>query len=205
PFFQNKTLINQIIMQNKGLIKVFTIVFGLVCVYQLMFTFITADVEGDAEVYANQLIDEGEENYAKKREELQDHYLDSLGEQKGFLGITYNSAKERELQKGLDLKGGINVTLQVSVEDILRNLGNDSKNPDFNKALSEANEQQKNSQTDYVDLFFQSFDQTGGKLASSDVFGTRALSAEINNQMTNNQVKPIIRRKIDEAVLSAFE
>ena len=134
-------------MQNKGLIKIFTIVFGLVCVYQLMFTFITANVEGDAEVYANQLIDEGEENYARKREKLQDHYLDSIGEAKGFWGITYNGAKERELQRGLDLKGGINVTLQVFVEDILRNLSNDSNNPDFNKALAEADEKQKNSQS----------------------------------------------------------
>src|SRR5699024_3826345 len=140
------------------LIKGFTIVFGLVCVYQLMFTFITANVEGDAEVYANQLIDEGEENYPKKREELKDHYLDSIGENEGFVGSTYNAAKERELNEGLDLKGGINVVLQVSVEDILRNLSNDSKNPDFNKALAEANERQKNSPADYVDLFFQSFD-----------------------------------------------
>ncbi len=192
-------------MQNKGLIKVFTIVFGLVCIYQLMFTFIAADIETDAEVYANQLVQEGEENYAKKREELEDHYLDSIGEVKGFLGITYNSAKERELNKGLDLKGGINVTLQVSVEDILRNLSNDSQNPAFNKALSEANERQKDSQEDYVDLFFQAFDETGESLAATDIFGTRALSDEINNQMTNNEVKPIIRRKIDEAILSAFE
>jgi SecD/SecF fusion protein len=198
-------LINQTRMQNKGLIKIFTIVFGLVCVYQLMFTFIAADVEGDAEVYANQHINEGEENYAKKREQLEDHYLDSIGEVEGFLGITYNSAKNRELNKGLDLKGGINVTLQVSVEDILRNLSNDSKNPAFNKALSVATERQKDSQEDYVDLFFRAFDETGAKLAATDIFGTKALSDEINYQMTNDEVKPIIRRKIDESILSAFE
>lgn len=192
-------------MQNKGIIKVFTIVFGLVCIYQLSFSFIAGKIERDAEAFAEQRIAASEENYAKKREALEDHYLDSIGEKELFLGITYNSAKEKELNKGLDLKGGINVTLQVSVEDILRSLSNDSKDPAFNKALSMANEMQKDSQKDYVDLFFEAFESTGGKLASPDIFANKSLSDEINFDMTNDEVKPIIRKKIDNAVLSAFE
>ncbi|HET8809323.1 MAG TPA: protein translocase subunit SecDF [Flavobacteriaceae bacterium] len=193
-------------MQNKGLIKVFTIIFGLVCIYQLSFTFVTNDIEGDAEVFAEQRISETEENYAKKREQLEDQYLDSIGEQEVFLGVTYNVAKQRELNKGLDLKGGINVILQVSVEDILRGLSNDSKNPAFNQALAKANEQQANSQENYVDLFFQAFEEIpGAKLASPDIFANKTLSDDIRFDMTNEEVKPIIRQKIDESILSAFE
>ena len=193
-------------MQNKGIIKLFTIVFGLVCLYQLSFSFIASNIESDAEAFAEQKVAQSEENYAKKREALEDQYLDSIGEQEVFLGITYNSAKEKELNKGLDLKGGINVTLQVSVEDILRSLSNDSKDPAFNQALSVADEQQKNSQKDYVDLFFDAFDKIpDAKLASPDIFANKSLSDEINFDMTNDEVKPVIRKKIDDAVLSAFE
>ncbi len=193
-------------MQNKGVIKLFAIVFGLVCIYQLSFSFIASNIESDAETFAEQRISQSEENYAKKREVLEDHYLDSIGEEKGFLGITYNSAKEKELNKGLDLKGGINVTLQVSVEDILRSLSNDSKDPAFNQALSTANEQQKNSQKDYVDSFFDAFEEIpDAKLASPDIFANKSLSDVVNFDMTNDEVKPVIRKKIDDAVLSAFE
>lgn len=193
-------------MQNKGIIKLFTIVFGLVCIYQLSFTFIASSIESDAEVFAEQQVDEAEENYAEKREELEDQYLDSIGEVGSFMGITYNSAKEKELNKGLDLKGGINVTLQVSVEDILRTLSNDSKDPAFNKALSLANEKQKDSQSDYVDLFFSAFESIpDAKLASPDVFANKSMSDVVNFDMTNEQVKPVIRKKIDDAILSAFE
>lgn len=193
-------------MQNKGLIKIFTIVFGLVCIYQLSFTFIASDIESDAETFAQQKISADEEDYAKKREDLEDQYLDSIGEVETFLGITYNSAKEKELNKGLDLKGGINVVLQVSVEDILRTLSNNSKDPAFNQALADANERQKNSQADYVTLFFDAFERIdGAKLASPDIFGNKTLSDDVNFNMTNEEVKPIIREKIDASVLAAFE
>lgn len=193
-------------MQNKGIIKVFAILFGLVCIYQLSFTFIASNVEEDAEQFAAQQISADEENYAAEREALEQNYLDSIGSNEVIFGITYNDAKEKELNKGLDLKGGINVILQISVEDILRTLANDSQDPAFNKALAEAKAAKSDSQEDFVDLFFEAFEEIpDAKLASPDIFANKNLSDEINFEMTNEEVKPIIRRKIDEAITSAFE
>ncbi|MDT7827729.1 protein translocase subunit SecDF [Pricia sp. S334] len=194
-------------MQNKGLIKLFALLFGLVSIYQLSYTFIGNKLESDAETYAINQVPESEENYVSKRQELETRYLDSIGDQT-VLGFTdYNEAKKKELNKGLDLKGGINVTLQISVKDILRGLANNSKNPIFNKALADADAASKNSDDTYVELFFQAWDQISGdtKLASPDIFANKSLSDEINFQMDDEEVKPIIRRKIDESVVSAFE
>lgn len=193
-------------MQNKGIIKVFAILFGLVCIYQLSFTFIAGNVEDDAEEFAEQKISADVENYAALRESTEQEYLDSIGDQEVFLGITYKDAKDKELNKGLDLKGGINVILQISVEDILRTLANNSQDPAFNKALAQADAAKSDSQEDFVDLFFQAFEEIpDARLASPDIFANKNLSDEINYEMTNEEVKPIIRRKIDEAITSAFE
>ena len=194
-------------MQNKGLIKLFAFLFGLVSIYQLSYTFITNKVEKDATVFATNKISESEEDYLTKREALEAQYLDSIGGN-SILGFTnYDEAKKKELNKGLDLKGGINVTLQISVKDILKGLANNSKNPVFNKALADADAASKNSDATYIDLFFESFDKIKGdtKLASPDIFANKGLSDVINFQMTDDQVKPIIRTKIDESIVSAFE
>lgn len=194
-------------MQNKGLIRLFAILFGLVSVYQLSYTFITNKLEGDAEAYAVSQISEAEEDYVAKREALEASYLDSISDNT-VLGFTsYEDAKTKELNKGLDLKGGINVTLQISVKDILKGLANNTKNPVFNKALADADEASKSSDNTYLELFFEAFDQIKGdtKLASPDIFANKGLSDDINFQMTDDQVKPIIRRKIDESIVSAFE
>jgi SecD/SecF fusion protein len=194
-------------MQNKGLIRLFAILFGLVSIYQLSYTFITNKLEKDAEVYAVSQISEAEEDYVAKREALEASYLDSIGDNT-VLGFTsYEDAKTKELNKGLDLKGGINVTLQISVKDILKGLANNTKNPVFNKALADADEASKNSDNTYLELFFEAFDKIKGdtKLASPDIFANKGLSDDINFQMTDDQVKPVIRRKIDESIVSAFE
>ena len=193
-------------MQNKGLIKVFAILFGLVCLYQLSFTFITNDVETEAEEFAVQEIGEDVENYSELRDQAEARYLDSIGSNEVIAGITYNEAKDKELNKGLDLKGGINVILQISVRDILSGLANDTQDPAFRKAIAEADEAQSDSQENYVDLFFEAFnDIPDAKLASPDVFANKTLSDEINFNMSNQEVEPIIRTKIDESITSAFE
>ena len=193
-------------MQNKGLVKVFAILFGLVCIYQLSFTFITNNIENDAEEFAERRVSEDVENYPQVRETVEQRYLDSIANQEVFAGITYESAKDRELNKGLDLEGGINVILQVSVKDILRGLANNSNDPAFNQALAEADRAQANSQETYVDLFFEAFENIpNARLASPDIFANKTLSDEINYEMENDEVKPIIRRKIDESINSAFE
>ncbi|KAB7531429.1 protein translocase subunit SecDF [Flagellimonas olearia] len=194
-------------MQNKGLIRLFAILFGLVSVYQLSFTFITSKLEKDAEAYAVSQISEAEEDYVAKREALEASYLDSISDNT-VLGFTsYDDAKKKELNKGLDLKGGINVTLQISVKDILKGLANNTKNPVFNKALADADNASKNSDATYLELFFEAFDNIKGdtKLASPDIFANKGLSDDINFQMSDDEIKPIIRRKIDESIVSAFE
>ena len=194
-------------MQNKGLIKLFAFLFGLVSIYQLSYTFITSKIESDAETYAISQISDAEENAIEKREELSASYLDSIGANP-ILGFTsYDDAKKKELNKGLDLEGGINVTLQISVKDILIGLANNTKNPDFNRAIANADEASKNSDDTYLELFFSAFEDINSKpkLASPDIFANKGLSDVINFQMTDNQVKPIIRQKMDESIISAFE
>jgi len=193
-------------MQNKGLIRVFAILFGLVCLYQLSFTFITNNVETDAEEFAIQGTPENVENYSELRDQAEARYLDSIGNNEIIAGITYNDAKDKELNKGLDLKGGINVILQISVRDILSGLANDTRDPAFRKALAQADEAQTDSQENYVDLFFEAFNSIpDAKLASPDVFANKTLSDEVNFNMGNEEVEPIIRKKIDESITSAFE
>ena len=107
-------------MQNKGLIKFFAILFALVCVYQLTFTFVANGIAKDAKTFANG-------DFSKEL-----RYLDSIGNEKVFLGKTYNEVRDNQLQKGLDLEGGINVILQISVRDILKGLANNTTNPVLN-------------------------------------------------------------------------
>ncbi|MDP5230780.1 MAG: protein translocase subunit SecDF [Cellulophaga sp.] len=194
-------------MQNKGLIKLFAFLFGLASIYQLSYTFITNNVEEKAASFAENKISSTENNYSNLRKDLEAKYLDSVAEQ-SILGFTsYSDAKKKELNKGLDLKGGINVTLQISVKDILKGLANNTTNPIFNKAIAEADVASKNSSDTYVDLFFDAFERLKGdtKLASPDIFANKGLSDLVNFQMTDEQVKPVIRTKIDESIVSAFE
>ena len=193
-------------MQNKGLIKVFAILFGLVCIYQLSFTFIASSAESEAESFAERSIPTSVEDYSALREQAQERYLDSIGNESIFAGITYAEAKEKELNKGLDLKGGINVILQISVKDILRNLSNNSQDPAFNQALAEADIAQRSSQDDYIDLFFDAYNsEPNARLATPDLFANKDMSADINFEMSNSEVEPILRQKVNESITSAFE
>lgn len=193
-------------MQNKGLIRLFAILFGAVSIYQLSFTFITSKIESDAERYAYVNVEEGIEDYLTQREGVTTAYLDSVADLP-VLGFTsYADAKGKELNKGLDLKGGINVTLQISVKDILKGLAANSKNPAFNAALLGADAASKQSDANYVELFFEAFEKDAqAKLASPDIFANKNLSDEVNFEMTNEEVKSVLRRKIDESIVSAFE
>ena len=194
-------------MQNNSLVKIFGFLFLIVSIYQLSFTFISSGLEENAKDYAYSKISEGEDDYISKRENLESQYLDSIANISIYGFTSYNDAKKRELNRGLDLKGGINVILQISVKDILKGLSNNTRNPVFNKALEEADELQKKSDLPYVESFFSSFEKVKGtsKLSDPDIFSNRNLSDLINFNMEDNEVKPIIRRKIDESITSAFE
>ena len=198
-------------MQNKGLVKLFAVLFGLVSIYQLSFTFKANQIEKNAEEIAINKISDTEADYRLKRSNEEAGYLEAIANDTVFnIGIakfTYNEVKEKAMNLGLDLKGGINVILQVSVKDILKGLANNSKNPVFNKALDDASELQKNSQNTYLEDFFIAFDAIKGdtKLASPDIFYTKALDGEIDGSMSDEEVKQVIETKIDESIVSAFE
>lgn len=186
-------------MQNRGLIKFFAILFALVSIYQLSFTFVSHKIESDAKTYAN----------GNSEKELK--YLDSIGKEKvfnlGFTDFTYNEVKDKKINKGLDLEGGINVQLQISVKDIIRGLSNNSKNPIFNQALAQASKNRQGNQ-DYLDVFFAEFEKVADgkiKLSSPDIFANKILGDEVNFKKTDDEVKKVIRRKVDESIESAFE
>ncbi|WP_426064315.1 protein translocase subunit SecDF [Flavobacterium sp. DSP2-3-1] len=187
-------------MQNKGLIKFFAILFALVSIYQLSFTFVASKVKNDAKSFANGNADK------------EVKYLDSIGKEEvfnlGFTNFTFNEVSDKQINKGLDLEGGINVILQISVKDILKGLSNNSKNPVFNKSLADATADSQGNKS-YLDKFFDAFDansQGTVKLASPDIFANRSLQGEggVDFQMTDAQVKKVISRKVDESVESAF-
>lgn len=195
-------------MQNKGLIKIFAILFGLVSLYQLSFTFLANKVEDDAKVYAET---KGADSNARQKATLERTYLDSVANKDIInLGITeysYNDVKDKEMNLGLDLKGGINAILQVSVKEVLKSLANESKNDVFNTALNAADERQKNSNATYLDLFFEEFEKIAGdtKLSNPSIFGTKALSEKIAFNEDNATVKETLQEEINSSIGTAFE
>jgi SecD/SecF fusion protein len=152
---------------------------------------------------------------AEARSLIEKSYLDSIDREEeinfGFTEFTYSEAKEKELNKGLDLKGGINVILQVSVRDILKGLANNTTNETFNKALDRADILQRDSQDDYVESFFIAFDEIkpeGLKLADPSIFYTASLQEDLKEETFNTPddvVKNVIRRKVDQSIVSAKE
>lgn len=192
-------------MHNKGLIKLFAILFAVVSIYQLSFTYIANKIEGDAENFAVQAVSDQLENYPEQRDLKAQRYLDSIANEPYIAGITYNVAKEKELNRGLDLKGGINVILQISVKELLVGLSNNSKDEKFLQALEATDEAFKTSAENYLETFFNEFEKIeGARLASPSIFANRTL-VEVDFDAENSDVRPTLRRRIDESITSAFE
>ncbi|MDO9260355.1 MAG: protein translocase subunit SecDF, partial [Flavobacteriaceae bacterium] len=196
-------------MQNKGLIKAFAFLFGIVSLYQLSFTWFTTNVEENAKVYAQT---HGKTEDVRQKAVLEKNYLDSVANlpiiDLGFAQFSYEDIKDKEINLGLDLKGGINAILQVSVKDILIGLSNNSKNPVFNKALAAASEAQKKSDETYLNLFFQEFEKLSNgsvKLSDPSIFGNKSLRDKINFKLTDEEVKPIIADEVSGSISTAFE
>jgi SecD/SecF fusion protein len=209
-------------MQNKGAIKFFAIAFGLVCLYQLSFTYVAARVEKKAKAYAHNKTavrlakelakgNEAKEVYyldsiAKAREK---YYLDSVNNEVVYnLGIgkyTYKQVKERELNLGLDLKGGMNVVLEVKVQDIVDALAGHSKDPAFRKAMKLATEMQKHSNKDFVTLFGEAFHKVdpNGRLAS--IFLYEFKDKGITTTSSNAEVLKVLKKETDGAVDRTFQ
>jgi len=185
-------------MQNKGAIRTFAILLGLICVYQLMFTYKASQVEKAAREYAK-----GD----KQKEQV---YLDSMSSEVAYnlLGLkkyTFKEVKELELGLGLDLQGGMNVTLEVSVIDLVKSLANYSKDSTFNAALKLAVDKQKKGQDDFVTAFGKSFEEISpsGKLAS--IFNTLELKDRVKYNSTNAEVLDVLRKETKIAIDNSFE
>lgn len=180
-------------MQNKGIVRVLAILLALVSLFYLSFSVVTGTYNRKAKEYAA----------GDKMKEYQ--YLDSLSGEKVYFGYTLKECREKEINLGLDLKGGMNVTLEVSVADILRALSGYNNSPEFVQALQTASERQKtNSQIDYLDLFVKAFEEINpqGQLAS--VFSTMELKDKISLRSTNNEVVSVLRSEIDGAISNSF-
>ena len=183
-------------MQNKSFVSLFAVVFAVVCLYQLSFTWIAKGIEEDAVIYSNGDI---------SKEEA---YLDSISAEPvyniGLKNYTYNECKSRELNLGLDLKGGMNVTLEVSVVDVIRAMSNFNNDTNFNAAINLALDKQLDSQEDFVTLFAESFAeiQPEGKLAS--IFYTPELKEKIKSTSSNEEVTNIIRLEVEDAIDRSF-
>lgn len=183
-------------MQNKGAIKFLAIMLALACLYQLSFTFVTRSVESRARALAGGDV---------SREMA---YLDSVKSAPvynlGFIKYTYSECKEKEINLGLDLKGGMNVTLQISLKDVLMALSNNSKDANFNAALAKADEKQKNSRADYITLFSESFKEVAPNGRLSEIFSTYDLKDLISPEATNDQVVEVLRKQAESAISNSF-
>ena len=194
-------------MQGNSLIKTFAILFGIVSIYQLSFTFISNTLESKARNVAIEKISEDEISFAEKRAREETRFLDSIGDLPVLIYSSYNDAKQKELNQGLDLKGGINVILQISIKDLLKGLAENSVNEKFLQALVDADNLQKQSDQTYLESFFEAFDSNSDetRLTSPEIFGNRTLSSEVSFETSEDDMKTILRSKIDESIVSAFE
>jgi SecD/SecF fusion protein len=182
-------------MNNKGVIKLFAILLALACLFELTFTFVSRKIENDAREYAD-----GD----PQKERV---YLDSLKNQKVWLwNYTYLDCKEKELNLGLDLKGGMNVTMEVSVVDLVKAMAGNTTDTTFNKAIARAEEMQKNSQDDFVSLFGSAFEQIDPNAKLAAIFGSmRNKSDKINFNSTNEEVLRVIQEEANGAIDRTYE
>ena len=194
-------------MQGNSLIKTFAILFGIVSIYQLSFTFISSTLENKARNAAIEKISEDEISFAEKRASEEVRFLDSIGDLPVLMYSSYNDAKQKELNQGLDLKGGINVILQISIKDLLKGLSENSINEKFIASLNDADELQKQSDQTYLESFFDAFDSNPDptRLTSPEIFGNRTLSSDVSFDTSDDDLKSILRTKVDESIVSAFE
>jgi len=184
-------------MKSKGAVKFFAIALAVVSIFQLSFTWVTYRAEQKAKDFANG-------DLVKER-----YYLDSISRDViyniGFAKYTYLQCKERELNLGLDLQGGMNVTLEVSLSDLVRALANNNPDAAFNKAVDAAKEKQKTSTKDYITLFNESYNEVapGGKLSA--IFANPSNKEKIKLTSSNDEVIKYVREEANGAIDRSFQ
>ena len=179
-------------MQNKGLVRILAVCLALVCAFYLSFNLVTSHYNKLAKEYAQG--DAAKEFY----------YLDSLASQKVWCGYTLKECREKELNLGLDLKGGMNVTMEVSVPDILRALSGYNTSETFNKAMELAKQKQKSSGADFLTLFIESFKEVDPEAQLASVFSTFEMKDKVTLNSTNDEVEKVIREEVEGAIDNSF-
>ncbi|WP_343557996.1 protein translocase subunit SecDF [Sphingobacterium sp.] len=184
-------------MQGKGLIKLLVIVVSLACLYSLSFTWVTRNVERDAE------------NFAKGDLAKEKSYLDSMAGEVvynlGFAKYTYREAKANELALGLDLKGGMNVTMEISLDELIRNLANNPKDEKFNKALEQAVAKSKTSAKTVVALFMEEYKSIGATTPLSTFFSTKDNATLIKPGDSDSKVESFLQKEADNAIQNSYK
>lgn len=179
-------------MQNKGFVKVFAVLLTLVCLFYLSFSFVTNRYNKKAAEYAGG--DAVKENL----------YLDSLSTEKVWLGYTLKECREMEISLGLDLKGGMNVVLELSVPDVIRSLSNNNPDENFNKALDLAYAHQATSQKNFIDLFADEYKALDSNARLSSIFSTFELKDKITPQSSDAQVISVLKSEVQSAIDNSF-
>ena len=187
-------------MQNRNFIKIIALVFAVICLYQLSFTWIADKVENDAAEYAETFNEDEREIKVKQ-------YLDSINSEEVYdifiAQYTYSDCKQRELNLGLDLKGGMNVTLEVMVVDVIKALANNSNDEIFKTAISNALKAQEDSQDDFVTLFANEYEKLSPNNGLAVIF-TSQLKDKVKISAKNNEVIDVLKLEVEDAISRSF-
>ena len=207
-------------MQSKGAISLLAVLIALACLYQLSFTAVSVIQQNKAEKFAEAAVmaEQQKPSFAEVseldkayyldsiRKERNRYYIDSVSAEKVYLGHTYKEVQEKEINLGLDLKGGMNVMLEVQLSDLVRALSNYNTSPEFEQALALAKERETASggNTDFITLFHEAWNEVAPGQRLSQIFGTIDLRDRINAQSSNDEVIAVIREQAESAVANSF-
>ena len=205
-------------MQSKGAIRLVAILLALACFWQLSFTLVTSLQEKKAEKYAEKAaiaamntaaydrIPEAERAYYLDsiRKNQSRWYTDSISSEKVYFGYKFKDVKSKEINLGLDLKGGMNVMLQVQLEDLVKALAGDNQTPEFNRALALAKERSVNSTSDFITLFGEAWNEVSGGQRLAQIFGTYEMRDQIKPESTDADVLDVIKTEAESAVANSF-
>ena len=205
-------------MQSKGAIRFVAICLILASLWQLSFTLVTAIHNGKAKKVAEKTVEEFQASAAFANVPDEDkafvldsirkietrRYTDSIATEKVYLGYTFKQVQNQEINLGLDLKGGMNVMLQVQLEDLVRALSDNNTTPEFQQAIALANQRQVNSQSDFITLFAEAWSEVTGGRRLSQVFGTYEMRDRIKPESTDEEVIRVVREEAESAIDNSF-
>ena len=177
-------------MQNKGIVKVIAVLLMLVCCFYLSFSFVTRHYESKA---------------AAMGEEAGAEYLDSINNEKVYMGVySLKQCREMEIGLGLDLKGGMNVILEVSVPDVVDVLADHKQDAAYKKAMELAKKEEETSQNDFISLFIKYWKQEGNGRPLAAIFATQQMKGKVSTQSSDSEVEAALRTEVASAVDNSF-